>query len=148
MNPQDRNAFIQTLKANCGSLNSKSFCRPLIAGSVLPGCTVMLPLGFSALSPAGRSRPACFLATGGQGGCRWDPAERKLALEAGWNVHTRCTAPHRRVKDLKGAESGVLGPRRGAGSSFLGHHSHPLLEHPSGFTGRLHIYMLYGHFKL
>ena len=93
MNPQDRNAFIQTLKANCGSLNSKSFCRPLIAGSVLPGCTVMLSLGFSALSPAGRSRPACFLATGGQGGCRWDPAERKLALEAGWNVHTRSTAP-------------------------------------------------------
>ena len=69
-NPQDRNSFVQTLKANCGSLNSKSFCRPLIAGSVLPGCTVMLPLVFSALSPAGRSRPACFLATGGQGGCR------------------------------------------------------------------------------
>ena len=42
MNPQDRNAFIQTLKANCGSLNSKSFCRPLLDGSVLPGCTVML----------------------------------------------------------------------------------------------------------
>ena len=71
------------------------------------------------------------------------PVERKLALEAGWNVHTRCTAPHRRVKDLKGAESGVLGPRRGAGSSFLGLHSHPPLEHPSGFTGRLHIYYIY-----